>query len=145
MEYDDSNRGRIQHRNAAKQIVDFSGIRYGKITPTDVDGLIEYHRLGAYAFFEFKYYLAAEMPMGQAIALTEMVDDLERSGKHALLVLCVHRVTNPEQDIDAAAAEVKKFYWRHEWRNPVPSLKTLKALLDRYFWWVDRKNKEAFQ
>jgi len=35
-------RGKIEHRDRARQIRDFSNLRYGNITPTDIDGLIEY-------------------------------------------------------------------------------------------------------
>ena len=42
MEYQNNNRGVIQNRDRKKQIIDFSGLKYGKITPTDIDGLIEY-------------------------------------------------------------------------------------------------------
>jgi len=35
-------RGVIKYRGRARQIIDFRGLTYGNITPTDIDGLIEY-------------------------------------------------------------------------------------------------------
>ena len=44
MIYNEENRGTIQNRERARQIIDFHGLRLdGKITPTDSDGEIEYH------------------------------------------------------------------------------------------------------
>ena len=36
-------RGVITNRARARQIRDFSGLQIGTITPTDLDGLIEFH------------------------------------------------------------------------------------------------------
>lgn len=43
MNYTNENRGKIQNEEFARRIIDFSGMRYGNITPTDIDGVIEYH------------------------------------------------------------------------------------------------------
>lgn len=67
-----NERGKIENRNRARQIIDFSGLQYGKITPTDIDGLIEYHDK-AILLLEFKY-ADAEMPRGQKVALERMCD-----------------------------------------------------------------------
>lgn len=79
MTYSDDNRGKIQYRERRKQLVDFSGIRIGNITPTDCDGLIEYHDK-AYIIFEIKYR-DAEVPHGQRLALQRSIDDFKRAGK----------------------------------------------------------------
>ena len=46
----DSNslRGATTYKERAKQGRDFTGLRYGNITPTDIDGLIEYHGKGRF-------------------------------------------------------------------------------------------------
>ena len=42
MEYTNENRGYFQHPERAKQNICFEGIKYGNITPTDIDGCIDY-------------------------------------------------------------------------------------------------------
>ena len=37
---DDLDRGKIRNRECAGQLKDFSGLRFGKITPTDIDGFV---------------------------------------------------------------------------------------------------------
>ena len=71
MLYDDDNRGSIQFPDRARQLIDFSGLRYNKITPTDIDGFIEYHD-EAIVFMEFKYG-NAELPYGQKLALERLL------------------------------------------------------------------------
>jgi len=41
MLYTDDNRGTIQNRERARQIIDFHGLRIRNITPTDIDGFIK--------------------------------------------------------------------------------------------------------
>lgn len=135
MTYTDTNRGTIQFRNRRKQIIDFSGLRYDNITPTDCDGIIEYKNK-AYVLFEIKYR-NAEVPRGQLLALTRMVDDYKRANKYALLIIAEHNIDDAEQDIDAANCKVRKWYdgiWR---QNPL----TLKELIDRFIKYVDSMGK----
>jgi hypothetical protein len=62
MNYDSLNRGKIQYRERARQIIDFSGIRYDNITPTDIDGFFE-KADKAFVFYEYKLE-GCEMPHG---------------------------------------------------------------------------------
>lgn len=107
MNYTDANRGKIQHEEYARRIVDFSGMRYGNITPTDIDGVIEY-RDTRIVFFEFKYG-NAPIPNGQKMALERIVDNCANAGKLAILCICRHKA--PEgQHIDAAQSLVSDVY-----------------------------------
>lgn len=109
---DDMERGKIRNREAGKQIIDYSGLRFNKITPTDIDGLIEFQGK-AFIFYEFKY-MGAPMPLGQRIALTRMVDAICMGGTPAMLILGSHN--NPAaEDIDAANAVAKSIYWNGSW------------------------------
>lgn len=146
MEYKDNNRGKIQFRDRARQIVDFSGMRYGKITPTDIDGLIEYHSIGAYALFEFKLE-GCDIPLGQMRALTEIVDDLNKVGKLACLFICEHNAENPEQDIVAAEAKVKAIYYKGRKIQPCTRIPdSLKAQVDEWFAYCEKvKNRKEKQ
>ena len=104
----DNQRGKIIHRERRKQIIDFSGMRLShKITPTDMDcivdieptsatAMIEYRNLG-YVFIETKYG-SAKMPHGQKLALVRLVMDLNKT-KPALLLVTSHQVDNTNADI----------------------------------------------
>lgn len=121
-------------KNHAKmgQCIDFDGLQYGNIHPTDIDGLIEYKDI-ARVYLEYKYK-GAQMPRGQRVALERIVDDARRAGREAALFLCSHN--NPVgQDIDAANAIVTAIYWCGKWRPATG--KTVRQQCDRFFLWVE--------
>lgn len=113
MEYTSENRGAIQYRERAKQIIDFSGLRYGNITPTDIDGYIDFHNQLT-ILMEFKYG-NAKLPYGQKLAYQRMIDDIENSGKPAYLLVCSHNIENWQKDIPAAYTYVKGIYYKKNW------------------------------
>ena len=133
MEYTQNNRGSIQFRERSRQIIDFGGLRYKNITPTDVDGLIEY-KGKAYVLMEMKYG-KAEMPYGQRLAIERMIDDFSKSGKIATAFLCEHYVENPNEDIDASKTIVRECYYNGKWHSD--GTKTLKTRLDTFISFVD--------
>jgi len=123
------NRGMINHRERAKQLRDFSGLRFGNITPTDIDGLIEY-KDKAYVIIEYKFG-EAEIPTGQMIALERICDDLQNF-KHTILIIARHNQP-VEKDIDCANAIAEKYRWRKKWiiiKNLTQEIWTVKKLID---------------
>lgn len=131
--YTDANRGKIHNRERGRQIIDFSGIRYGNITPTDLDGFFEKENR-IFVFYEYKLP-NAEMPRGQEIALTRVVDGLSAAGKSAVLFLCRHEVYDPEIDIKADKAIVEKLYWNSRWYTGKGL--TVKEQTDRFINWAE--------
>lgn len=132
--YTDENRGAIQHRNRAKQIIDFSGIRFNNITPTDIDGFIDYKNT-AFVFMEMKL-TGAEMPYGQELALERLVDAITESGRHnACALLCRHDKKNPDEDIVAAETNVERIYWNGAWRA-TKRRRTAKEVIDSFLHFV---------
>lgn len=115
MLYTDSNRGTIQNRERARQIIDFHGLRIRNITPTDIDGFIEYQDK-AMIFLEFKY-LDADLPYGQQLALVRLIDNIDKAGKEAVLFVCEHNITNCDKDVIAENAIVRSFYYKKRWYN----------------------------
>lgn len=107
----DSERGVIRNRGYATQIRDFSGLRFGNITPTDVDGLIEYKGKG-YVLIEIKYQ-GVQLPPGQRLALERLCDDLQRT-KPTLLIIAVH---DSDGDIDVAKTLVAEYRFKRKWRT----------------------------
>lgn len=135
MEYNDQNRGAIQNRERARQIIDFSGVRFGNITPTDIDGMIEYHNV-AFVFYELKLK-GAKMPYGQELALSRMS---KRLGDRAVVFLCEHDVDDASKDIPAAKTIVRRLCWCGEWHDCKPGI-TLLEYTQRFLNWIDTKIK----
>jgi hypothetical protein len=105
-----ADRGVIEHRERAKQIVSFAGLRFGNITPTDIDGLIEYKNF-CFLLLELKHCSKPDLPYGQRLALERLATSLS---KPTLLLHGIH-YTHPDEDIDAAACDVYRYFWGGEW------------------------------
>lgn len=114
-EHKDPIRGVIYNRNRKKQINIFDKICYGKITPTDIDGLIEYHNK-AYVIIEVKLE-NVDLPPGQHLAIERLIDDLERSGKPAIGIVSSHQIIDYTRDVDVADTIVRQYRYKREWRN----------------------------
>ena len=129
MNYTDDNRGKILYPERRQQIIDFSGLRYGNITPTDCDGIIEY-RDQAWVFIEIKYR-DTEFPVGQKLMHERLANGLEKAGKKTLIILAEHYVDDPKQTINAAECIVRQIYFKGEWLVPKGKHK-LKDVVDRF-------------
>lgn len=127
MEYTEENRGCIQYHNRMRQVIDFSGLRDETITPTDIDGYIDYRNKG-FIVFEYKH-VNATFSKGQRIALERIIDNFRRAGKKAALFLCRHHQPTCE-DIKGADAVVESIYYDGEW-NPGQGL-TVKQWVDLF-------------
>jgi len=109
-------RGKIHTRARARQLRDFSSLRYGNITATDVDGLIEYHDRG-YIILELKLN-NIPLPYGQKLALERLTDDLNRASKVTICIIASHHVSDPNDDIDAANCCVIEYRFKGKWQSP---------------------------
>ena len=132
MIYTDKNRGHIQHNERARQIVAFDGLKYGNITPTDIDGFIEKSN-EAFIFFELKYK-DAELPAGQKTALIRLVDNLQAAGKKSVLFVGRHEVGNPDVKVIAGNTLVTDFYFNGCWHKG--NNETLQTMIDRFIKWA---------
>lgn len=103
----DNIRGAVHFPERNLQHTDWSGVRYGCITPTDIDGLIEYHN-EVFIFYEIKTN-GVKLPEGQKRALVNIVDALKSAGKVAVLFKCEHN-TDVHEQIDAANTIVTGIY-----------------------------------
>ena len=109
----DESESLFKYRGRAKQLIDFSGLQFGTITPTDIDGCFELND-EARVFLEYKCGNAT-MPLGQKLALTRMADDFQQIGKEATVFECEHHDYDYRVDVDAAAAIVRRFYYKGKW------------------------------
>jgi len=118
-------RGKIRNREYAKQLRDFSKLRWGNITPTDIDGYFEMDNQ-IFVFIEIKYG-SREMLRGQALALERLVDVVGET-KDAILIIGMHGY-EPAADIDAGSCIVKKYRTRNKWRIPFKEI-TVREIAD---------------
>jgi len=89
-------------------LISFSGLRWGTITPTDIDGVIDYYGIAS-VFYEFKY-AAAELQRGQELCLERLVDDAIHARKKAVAILARHDVYNATTDVRAKDCLVDRAY-----------------------------------
>jgi len=108
---------------------------FGTITPTDIDGLIEYHDK-AYIIIEVKLEGTA-IPRGQELALERLADDLRRNGKPAIFILAEHYVWDVDEPIDVAGAIVIKYRVQGAWHPQKDPPERVKCLIQRFLDWVD--------
>lgn len=131
-----TDRGVIDNRERARQLRDFSGLQYGNITPTDIDGLIEYKDI-AYIIIETKFG-NAELPAGQRIALERICDDLQNY-KHTIVIISTH--DHPvNEDIDLAKTMVKRYRWQRRWIDTTATNWNVKQLVD---WFLNSDNVKS--
>lgn len=119
-------RGKINNRERARQIRDYSGLRFGKITPTDIDGLLDF-RNKLFVYIEIKL-IGAELPYGQKLALERQCDAARKPGSRKTAVLIIEHDTAPEEDIDAASCPVREYRCNGKWGRPTKPITCLAAV-----------------
>jgi hypothetical protein len=130
----DENRGKIRDRECAKQLKDFSGLRFGRITPTDIDGFVDFQNK-AFVIFEIKHGTTA-MPYGQRLGYERLADACEKSGIRTLVILAHHNIQAP-QDIDVAILPVTLVRFQGKWKQPnIPH--TVRTAFEAFLKWIGR-------
>ena len=111
--YDTSVRGDIIHRERAKQIISFSRlIRHRNITPTDIDGFIDYNG-NAFIYMDAKLE-GKEIDFGQKKAFENLTHS-HGLAKHATCAIIFRHNTPPEEDIQAHECYVDDYYGNFNW------------------------------
>lgn len=126
--YSNVPRGVIKYPKLAARLRDFRNLRFGKITPTDIDGLIEFYGK-AYVVMEAKPS-APKMPFGQRLALERLVDDLAKAGKETLLLVLAVSPKEPGP-VDYAKLLVSASREHGEWGNRYAGV-SCRAAIDRF-------------
>ena len=117
-------RGKIRNREFASQLRDFSGLRWGSITPTDVDAFIDFGN-EMFIFIEDKY-LWTQMSRGQRLALERLCDACQASGVDSFLLLASH--SNMFGDVDYASLRVTSIRHAGVWTIPLRVLTARQAI-----------------
>jgi len=111
------------------QKVDFTGLRFGKMMPTDGDAIFEMHG-SSILFYEFKAD-GADVPIGQERTFRTIVDWLNNAEVHACFIVCDHHA-NKDQNINGGLATVRCAYHDGEW-HPATERITAREYTRRFF------------
>jgi len=111
-----NERGQIQNRERRKQIFDMRSLLYGKITPTDLDAMIEYKNTG-FVLIEAKYKQDFYQEMGQQLAHERMARALWIANKPTVLIFARHDIANPASDVDLSTCQVTQYYYCGKWHR----------------------------
>lgn len=130
-------RGVIENTARKQQIIDFRHLKYGNITPTDLDAYIEY-KDKAKIWIEFKYR-NAEPPYGQRLAMQRDVKDAEKIGKEAIAIIAEHDVHDTAHSVMADECQVREICYKQcfTWRPPKYPC-TVKQMVDKFIEYADR-------
>jgi hypothetical protein len=122
-------RGAVSNPARAKQQRDFTGLRYGNITPTDIDGSFDYHGK-CFVLYEAKHVTAPPMPYGQKLHLERECDD----HKSPTIVIVFEHSTPADKAIDFAVGKVVEIRLWRKWVTPKQEV-TVKKVTD---WFVGK-------
>lgn len=114
-----------------RQPVSFEGMEYGRIYPSDIDGIIDLSRFGGWVVFELKRG-DAKVPAGQRLLLENIVKDAEKAGNKAIAIIGRHEVANPEKAVILADAVVREYYCGSAWHKLRGRAITCKELTDGF-------------
>lgn len=119
-----NTRGSIRDREASNAVKDYTKLRWGKITPTDIDGLIDF---GGKLFIviELKYG-DKELERGQELALERLADTI---GKSKVCYAIVARY-NTKGDIQVDTCIVERMRVNEKWIQSREGA-NVKCLIDR--------------
>ena len=126
----DEHRGEIKYPKRYKQLISYKGLeRHRKITPTDIDGLIDYAG-NAFFYMECKLeskYNEEGLDYGQRRAIENLIESHKIAGHLAIAIIFVHNC-DPEEIIIAKDKIVKEIYFEHEWKSPKPNWSVINAI-----------------
>ncbi|MBM5801940.1 MAG: hypothetical protein FJ077_14185 [Cyanobacteria bacterium K_DeepCast_35m_m2_023] len=120
----------LRNRDCALQARDFSGLQWGKITPTDIDAFLDFgDRL--YVFVECKFK-GASVPYGQYLALTRLADACHCPPKRVSVALIVDHAQAAHEDIDYGSSLVRSYRLNNKWLFPrAPTSTTLAWAIEK--------------
>ena len=128
---DGDERGVYHNVNRGRQLLRFDGLRYGNITPTDIDGLIEY-RNHLWLMFEAKIH-GKDVPQGQRLAMERFIRNVRIANKHGIAMIVEHDVQDTGQDIYLKDCNVREIITTENqmWHPPKYEI-TVKDITDLY-------------
>ena len=117
-------RGKIKNRYRSTQVIDYTQLRFMNITPTDLDGLIEWKNK-CFMLIELKHMINPKIKTGQRLALERLCDAVS---KPCIIFHGIHDSYNGD-DIRAHDCAVHQFYFKGEWKKPNREYGLLEAII----------------
>lgn len=137
----DELRGSITNRTRFMQAIKFEGMKFGRITPTDIDAAIEFdNRL--FIFIEAKF-VGKPIGTGQRLFLERMGNLAnDPPNKYSISIVAEH-CTPSNQDVMLYGAIVRD-YWRDgKWQKPLIPGTTVMEAVRRMGAYVEKKQGRA--
>ena len=121
-------RGLIRNREHAGQIRLFAGMRWGTITPTDIDGLIDFGG-EAFVIIETKYG-DAKLPTGQRLALERLADVISSTGRPCVALVASHHSSGDivVGECQVTECQVTEYRFRGAWHAPRQPMTVCEAI-----------------
>lgn len=125
-------RGVIHNEGRAKQLILFDGLEYGNISPTDMDGVIDY-RNKFWIIYEAKC-TGAPFPTGQRLTMEHFIDMADDAKRYGIALVADHNVADVTKSVSLMACKVRWIYTTEEkkWREPETEM-TVKEISDKYY------------
>jgi len=124
-----NQRGVIQNRARKQQIADMSGLRFDKITPTDLDGFMDFgNRL--FVFIEGKF-IATPVLYGQQLAIDRLCDATHNPPNRYSFAIIADHCHPCDEDIDFANMTVRTIRQNGNWAQPLQKGLTVKEAINR--------------
>ena len=121
--------GLIRNSNQAKQGVDFTGLQWGKIHPTDIDFVLEFKN-EVLILGEVKRK-GSDMALGQKLLLERLCDSWHT--RKSFIIFAHHEYDDETTDIPVDECEVYKLYYQGNWYNRSGSVKDKVEDILKYF------------
>jgi len=118
----------IKHQGYASKVINYNSLQFGNISPTDIDGFIEYHDKW-FIFIETKFN-QAQMPRGQELALERICDAIQSPTKNAIVFFTSHQDDGVNVEIDIGLSLVIKYRYMGKWVKPKAPI-TLRDAVER--------------
>lgn len=103
----------IKNSNLVKQSIDFSGIKSGKIHPSDIDAVLEFDN-EALILMEIKL-IGATFPVGQKLMLERICDSWHTD--KSIILFINHTHTDELTDIPLNKSNVTAVYSKGKWTS----------------------------
>lgn len=130
-------RGTITNRARFIQAIKFDGMKFGRITPTDVDAAIEFdNRL--FIFIEAKF-VGRTIQTGQRLFLERLATGVSNPPyKYSISIVAEH-YTPSNEDVLLSGAIVRDYFRDGKWHKPLVKSTTVLQAVRRMGAFVEKK------
>lgn len=113
----------LHNREYAQQLKIFAGLKWGRISPTDIDAFLDFGDK-LFVFVEVKHG-ASMPPIGQRIALERLCDACQNEARVSAVLIAAHSTS---EDIHVKDLPVIRYRYLRQWRKPTSSITVHEAI-----------------